>query len=99
MLETLTEGIRLMNTMRPDVEFSMPFEENIQETTFDPDVMQRVVANIFLNASKYSPADETVQVSADMGENNFVRISITDKGPGVPKEYYEKILRNSDRFN
>ena len=46
-----------MNTMRPDVEFSMPFEENIQETTFDPDVMQRVVANIFLNASKYSPAD------------------------------------------
>lgn len=37
-----------MNTMRPDVEFSIPFEENIPETTFDPDVMQRVVAKLGL---------------------------------------------------
>jgi len=92
MRETLTEGIRLMKTMRPDVEFSLHIDENLPDCTFDPDVMQRVVANILLNAAKYSPPDEMVMVSADLGEKDFVRISVTDKGPGVPKDFHEKIF-------
>lgn len=51
----------------------------------------QVMANLLSNATKYSPKGEVVELSAEiMGE--FVRISVTDKGPGIPEEYRAQIF-------
>ncbi|WP_397543470.1 sensor histidine kinase [Roseovarius salis] len=50
----------------------------------DPGRLQQVLANLLSNAAKYSNEEDCVEIAADLvGEK--VRISITDKGPGIPE--------------
>ena len=51
----------------------------------------QVLANLLSNAAKFTPAGETVQVMLD-SENGFWRISVTDKGPGIPDEAYHLVF-------
>lgn len=58
----------------------------------DPDRLQQVLTNLLSNAIKFSPADETVTIEAHRfeksdHENGSVRISIIDRGPGIPEEF------------
>ena len=54
----------------------------------------QVMANLLSNATKYSPKGDTVSISAHE-EGRTVRISISDNGPGIPKEYRDQIF---DKF-
>ncbi|MDR5900131.1 ATP-binding protein [Halomonas vilamensis] len=58
----------------------------------DPDRLQQVLTNLLSNAIKFSPEDEAVRLEAhyleeghDDGE--WVRISVIDRGPGIPEEF------------
>ncbi|SEN80643.1 His Kinase A (phospho-acceptor) domain-containing protein, partial [Roseovarius tolerans] len=51
----------------------------------------QVLANLLSNAAKFTPAGETVQVMLD-SENGFWKISVTDKGPGIPEEAYHMVF-------
>lgn len=50
----------------------------------------QVMNNLLSNAAKFSPIGETITVDVTRHENN-IRVSITDKGPGIPKEFHDKI--------
>ncbi|CAM4165260.1 ATP-binding protein [Vreelandella rituensis] len=74
----------------------------------DPDRLQQVLTNLLSNAIKFSSADETVTIEAHRLEerdddSSWVRISITDRGPGIPEEFkpylFEKFsqAQNSDK--
>ena len=74
----------------------------------DPDRLQQVLTNLLSNAIKFSPAGEHVRVEAHRLEENDddenrVRISIIDHGPGIPEEFrpylFEKFsqAKNSDK--
>lgn len=57
----------------------------------DRSLMGRVVANLISNALKFTPQDEVVQVCIE-GDGAVVRLSVTDRGPGIPREYHQKIF-------
>ena len=48
------------------------------------------------NAAKFSPKGTIVRLSAREREQD-VRISIKDDGPGIPKEFHEKIYEKFSR--
>ena len=53
--------------------------------------MLQVLTNLISNAAKFSPAGETVAlVTEDRGER--IRISVQDRGPGIPEEFRAKIF-------
>jgi signal transduction histidine kinase len=56
----------------------------------DPELSQRVLLNLLSNAIKYSPKGTTVTVSAAGDGDGTVGISVTDQGPGIPKEWQER---------
>lgn len=57
----------------------------------DPDRMMQVMANLLSNAAKFSPRDETVEVSVARN-NDTIRISVTDHGSGIPESFQKQIF-------
>jgi NtrC-family two-component system sensor histidine kinase KinB len=50
------------------------------------------LTNIMSNAIKYSPENGEIRICAERQDNEKVRFSVTDQGPGVPEEYQDRIF-------
>lgn len=64
----------------------------------DNEKIGRVLINLLDNAIKFTPTGERVTLRAchrDDELGNVLLCSVQDRGPGIPKEYHEKIF---DRF-
>ena len=57
----------------------------------DPDRLMQVLTNLLGNAAKFSPPGETVVVRAAR-LSGLVRISVADRGPGIPEEFRSRIF-------
>jgi signal transduction histidine kinase len=57
----------------------------------DPPRLRQILEHLIENAVKYAPPDTTITVDRSLVEG-FVRIGITDEGPGVPAEWRERIF-------
>jgi signal transduction histidine kinase len=57
----------------------------------DASVIRRVINNLVGNAVKFSPASSQV-VLLVQGNGAEARVSVSDRGPGIPPEYHEKIF-------
>ncbi len=65
----------------------------------DRDVLWRVVVNMLDNAIKFAPEKSRIEVMACSIDNQAVRISITDEGPGIPAEERKRIFEKFTRVN
>lgn len=57
----------------------------------DGELIQRVLCNLLDNAIAYSPAGERVHVRVQP-QKHSVRVEVEDHGPGIPREWREKIF-------
>jgi PAS domain S-box-containing protein len=58
----------------------------------DASRFQQVLTNLLSNAIKFSPAGGRVEVNINQ-MSEYVRISVTDQGPGIPPSFYEHIFQ------
>jgi two-component system sensor histidine kinase KdpD len=54
-------------------------------------ILERVLVNILDNACKYAPVNQPISITARR-EAHYVRIIITDRGPGIPDEERERVF-------
>ncbi|HEY2644165.1 MAG TPA: DUF4118 domain-containing protein [Galbitalea sp.] len=66
-----------------DVELDLPTD--LPPVVADPGLLQRVIVNLLENARRFSPAEQSVRISASTFAGN-VEIRVADKGPGVEEE-------------
>lgn len=71
------------------VECSVPGE--LVEAVIDRDAIQQVLLNLISNAEKYGSEAKHVSVALVCAENE-ARITVSDRGPGVPRGAEEKIF-------
>jgi two-component system sensor histidine kinase KdpD len=57
----------------------------------DLSILERVLVNILDNACKYAPADQPITITARR-EAHYVRLTVTDRGPGIPEEERERVF-------
>ena len=57
----------------------------------DPLRLLQVLANLVSNAVKFSPEEGTVTLGVE-GREGRVRISVSDDGPGIPRDFREKVF-------
>ena len=57
----------------------------------DPDRLVQVLTNLLSNASKFSPSGAVVDVHLEKVENS-ARVSVSDRGPGVPVEFRTRLF-------
>lgn len=58
----------------------------------DSDLIIQVITNLLSNAAKFSPAGEAVVVRVAR-HNTGVRISVIDRGPGIPDSFRSRIFQ------
>ena len=64
----------------------------------DPGLLERVLANLFSNALRYSPAARPPELQAELVDG-MVRLEVVDHGPGVPDEQKERIFEPFTRVD
>ncbi len=74
-----------------DVRYELKELEGEVEVYADKARLIQVMNNLLSNAAKFSPPGEVVQVSACV-HDSFVRISVADHGPGIPKDFQDKLF-------
>jgi two-component system sensor histidine kinase KdpD len=79
------------------VDVSIPAD--LPEVHVDATLIVQMLANLFDNISKYTPAGTHVNISA-IGDGRFVRIVVEDNGPGLPvgdpARLFDKFQRGSE---
>jgi len=59
----------------------------------DPDELRTALLNVLGNAVKYSPNVVQVEVALSVEEDAWVRVSVTDRGIGIPTPHLKRIFR------
>jgi PAS domain S-box-containing protein len=62
------------------------------EANIDPDRVHQVLANLLSNAIKFSSPEETVTVRLGRHGDGQLRISVTDRGTGIPAAFRDRIF-------
>jgi signal transduction histidine kinase len=58
----------------------------------DRELLRRAIENVVRNSIRYAPAESAVDVRLDRAKDT-ARISVRDRGPGVPEESLQKIFQ------
>ena len=62
------------------------------QVSVDAHRLQQVLANFLSNAAKFSPPGEVVILSSQH-QGDRIRVSVTDRGPGVPASFRERMFQ------
>ena len=61
--------------------------------------LKQVLLNLLSNAIKFNHDDGNVTVDVDAGDNDWVRVTVTDTGPGVAPESVDKLFTPFGRLD
>ena len=89
--ELVRSALEALGPMASRVRVPEPFSAGPVLARCDPHLVGRVLQNLLTNALDYSPEGEPVTVSL-VDAPEAVRIMVSDRGPGIPEEYREKIF-------
>ncbi|MCE5285342.1 MAG: HAMP domain-containing histidine kinase [Pelosinus sp.] len=88
-LVTRTLGMLKPLTDEKGIKVDCTLAENLPEVAVDADRMCQVLYNIFVNAIRYSPFNGLIEVNTALinrEERKWLKVSITDHGPGITLE-------------
>ncbi|MEN8150241.1 MAG: ATP-binding protein [Planctomycetota bacterium] len=93
---TIRTAIRSVASLAAEREVLIRLQgaEDLVPLACDTDKIIQVLVNLLSNAVKYSPRGEPIVVIAESMESG-ARITVRDRGPGIPAEYRKRIF---DRF-
>ena len=71
-------------------------ELDIQKATVqgEKDLLEVVIRNLLENANKAEPKDKKILIKGEILENGKYRISVIDKGKGIPKEHIGRVTED-----
>jgi len=78
--------------LRRGIHVSTYVQEPLPAVLADPDQVRHVFLNLFRNAMNILPHGGKVSVEAVSPDPGWVRVSITDNGPGIPEGMQERIF-------
>ena len=93
LMESVLQRLRPLLGGRP-VEIRVG--EYVPEVPMDVVQIDQVLTNLLENAVKFTPAGSPITLSA-VGSREVVRVTVADRGPGIPKEDRVRIFEPFER--
>jgi len=92
--EIIAEAMRTMQPLldKRGQRLTVELPAAIPMVEADPRRTVQVLVNLLSNASKYGPEHSPIAIEA-RGRGKWVRVSVADRGPGIPSEYRRSLFR------
>jgi signal transduction histidine kinase len=100
--EFLNDIVRKMATLseQKGVKLRIDCHSTIRSLPVDANLLERILANLVLNALKYSlPAGEITLSAEDGVEGGKIVLAVSDQGIGIPSEFQEIIFDPYSQVN
>jgi PAS domain S-box-containing protein len=96
----ITDTVSLMTPLfqRYGQRLVVQMSEHLPPVIADSKRTMQVLVNLLSNAHKFSPADADICIRAEAG-NGFIRVQVTDKGPGIPPDQRAYLFHRLNRLN
>lgn len=91
-------GLSRADTLTRDHRLDIAIDEGLPSLSADAASMIEVIYILLDNASKYAPAGSTIGVRAKRDDERYVRITVSDEGPGIPAELRERVFEKFFRM-
>lgn len=75
-----------------DVKFEVIASLQQAKVNVDNDRLVQVISNLLSNAAKFSPNGGRVEIAVTH-EPGFIRVGVSDHGPGIPDDFHDKIFQ------
>jgi two-component system sensor histidine kinase KdpD len=88
-----------LNRLRPllgDRPVEMRVGDEVPEVAIDVVQIDQVLTNLIENAIKFTPPGSPISLVA-VGNSNWVRVTVFDRGPGIPKQDRVRIFEPFER--
>lgn len=88
-------GAELRDRSQADVRIDIQQSEEVPTIHADPVLVERAIANLLRNAIVVSPKGAAVTIERSVvkrGDEDFLRLTVSDQGPGVPESIRETIF-------
>lgn len=76
-----------------DVKFVVNSEIDEAYCNLDTNRFGQALTNLLSNAAKFSHAGDEVVIALELPEKNKIKISVSDKGDGIPLDFRDKIFQ------
>ena len=90
-LRPIVERVVERETATDQADIKIEIEENI-EVCAQSELLSRALANIVRNAVRYAKEAGEILIAAQKTSNNQIKITVADRGAGVPENAVEKIF-------
>ncbi|MFN8439423.1 MAG: HAMP domain-containing sensor histidine kinase [Caldilineaceae bacterium] len=104
LTEIIDDACRLVQPLldRRHQPLQLPETDHLPTLNADPARLTQVLVNLLVNASKYSPVGEQIDLAVDLQQNRL-RIAVADRGPGIPPaerpHLFQRFVRLAQRDN
>jgi len=97
--ELLSDSIALHSetSLKKKIFIDLECDNNLI-AVLDKEMISIVLRNLISNAIKFSPVGSRIKINAGK-ENNELKISIIDKGVGIPEEYIPKLFKLDENIS
>ena len=103
LLAPVVQGVKLeLAPLADDLEVVIDIDiaDSIPPAFIDAQKIERVLLNLVDNALKFSPVGALVAIKAyPPNRSGFVRIDVSDKGPGIQDVYKQRIFDRFEQVN
>ncbi|MDX1435589.1 MAG: response regulator [Anaerolineales bacterium] len=86
------ESLERVARILPGTRVELHIPDDLPEVRVDPLRVEEVLINLLENAARYSPDDESIQIQA-RAEDNWVIITVADRGPGISENERTQIFK------
>ncbi len=93
--EVTASALAGLGPIQSQVEVDVP--ESLPEVQTDPELLERVIANLVENALTWSPVGHSVRVTAGPVAGR-IDLRVIDRGPGIPVADREKVFQPFQRL-
>ncbi len=77
-----------------NIDFIQQYPKKDINVWYDSDKIEHVIYNLLSNAFKFTPREGVITLKVGLNQTDeFVEISVTDSGPGIPKDELDDIFK------